>query len=611
MEIKTQKCPGCGALISAELKLCPQCGTLIEDAAKTQPIAARLRARFRVSTAALIVVLFACAMLGMIAASGVAGYYQGTRDRDERTLETAALHFARGEQNMQAKKYELATAEFEYVLQIAPDYPRAAELLAETRRRMTIVPTPTARATVTSAIGDIYKQGQAAFQAKDWGKSADLLAQVRAIDPAYESVTVENMLFTARYNYGEQLLSSNLLEEGILYLDLASELRPLDQNAATQRKLASMYLTATGYWGANWQKAIDRLSELYAIAPNYLDTGKRLIEAYTNYADQYTKEQDYCPAEQVLSDTLKFGANPAIQARLTDAHQRCMSATPTPISGTVVIAGTPVPLAGLPSGRLAYPILNDNGRYDVFLLTASGGGSQSFDKIISGGDQPALSPNGTSVAYRSPSVGINVYNMAANQDKTIAHDQSAAWPTWSPDGKRIAYAGKDSSDNWRTYIVSLDAPDQPKVVAAGWGPAWSSRGALAYTGCGAGGVCGIFVAQPDQGGVAPVKLTADRNDIGLSWSPDGSRIAYMSNHGGNWDIYIVTTAGAVHQLTSDGSVDGLPAWSPSGNEIAFVSNRGGTWGLFLMRSDGSDQRKILDLGTKLPNWQDQRLSWIP
>jgi TolB protein len=201
--------------------------------------------------------------------------------------------------------------------------------------------------------------------------------------------------------------------------------------------------------------------------------------------------------------------------------------------------------------------------------------------------------------------------MATNEDKTLSHDTSAAWPTWSPEGRRIAYAGKDSSDNWRTYIVSLDAPDQPKVVAAGWGPAWSPRGALAYTGCGAGGVCGIFVTQPDQGGVAPVKLTADRNDIGLSWSPDGAKIAYMSNHGGNWDIYTLTTAGAVRQLTTDSSADGLPTWSPNGNELAFVSNRGGTWGLFVMRSDGSDQRRIMDLGKQMPNWQDQRLSWIP
>jgi hypothetical protein len=30
-----------------------------------------------------------------------------------------------------------------------------------------------------------------------------------------------------------------------------------------------------------------------------------------------------------------------------------------------------------------------------------------------------------------------------------------------------------------------------------------------------------------------------------------------------------------------------------------------------MRPDGSEQRKILDLGNKMPSWQDQRLSWMP
>jgi len=71
-----------------------------------------------------------------------------------------------------------------------------------------------------------------------------------------------------------------------------------------------MYITASGYWGVNWQKAIDRFTELYAIAPGYRDTGRRLIEAYVNYGDQYVKQQDYCPAEQIYNSALKFGANP-------------------------------------------------------------------------------------------------------------------------------------------------------------------------------------------------------------------------------------------------------------------------------------------------------------
>ena len=607
------QCPECGTAIGGDMRICPNCGTLIDHASKTQPSRVWLQKnarRLRISPIVLLVILFACVMMSLVAGSGVAGYYQGLRDRDERTQETAALHFSRGQQNLQAKKYDLAVAEFEYVLQIAPDYPRAAELLAETRRRMAIVPTPTSQPTVTIAINEIFKQGQTAFQAKEWDKAAEVMAQVRAIDPAYEKAAVEDMLFTARYNQGIKQLAAGVLEEGILYLDLAAELRPLDQNAVTQRQLASMYLTATGYWGVNWPKAIERFTELAAMAPNYRDTSKRLIEAYINYGDQYAKQQDYCPAERVYSDTLKFGQLPSVQAKLSDLHQKCLSATPTPVTGTVVIAGTPVPLAGLPVGRLAYPMLNDRGRYDIYLLTASSGGGQSYNKIISGGEQPALEPGGAKIAYRSPGVGINVYDYAANSDKTIVRDITGMWPTWAPDGRRLAYSGKDSGDNYRTYIVPVDAPD-PKVVAAGWGPAWSSKGALAYTGCGAGGVCGIFVTQPDQSGVAPVKLTGDRNDIGLAWSPDGSKIAYMSNHSGNWDTYIVTTAGAVRQLTSGSGINGLPAWSPDGNSIAFVSNRGGTWGLFIMQPDGGNPRKVLDLGSRMPSWQDQRISWMP
>jgi Tol biopolymer transport system component len=85
----------------------------------------------------------------------------------------------------------------------------------------------------------------------------------------------------------------------------------------------------------------------------------------------------------------------------------------------------------------------------------------------------------------------------------------------------------------------------------------------------------------------------------------------MANHTGNWEIYIVTTAGTVRQLTTDSATDGLPTWSPDGNSLAFLSNRGGTWGLFIMNADGSEQRKILDLGNKMPSWQDQRISWMP
>jgi len=108
-----------------------------------------------------------------------------------------------------------------------------------------------------------------------------------------------------------------------------------------------------------------------------------------------------------------------------------------------------------------------------------------------------------------------------------------------------------------------------------------------------------------------VRLTASSNDIGLSWSPGGDALAYMSNVSGNWDIFLVNLSGGVIALTDDLESDGLPAWSPDGSRIAFVSNRDGGWGVYLMDPDASNQHKILSLGPNLPDWTGQRLSWAP
>jgi TolB protein len=149
-------------------------------------------------------------------------------------------------------------------------------------------------------------------------------------------------------------------------------------------------------------------------------------------------------------------------------------------------------------------------------------------------------------------------------------------------------------------------------VGKGRWPAWSPSQSLAYTGCDRSGrFCGIFSdSNPDDPEPA-VRLTADVNDIGLAWSPDGMYIAYMSNHSGNWEVYTVNIWGGVRLLTNDPANDGLPAWAPDGSALAFISDRDGAWGIYLMQPDGSQQRKLLDLGPVYPDWLNQRLAWAP
>lgn len=548
-------------------------------------------------------------MILAVILSTVAGFYAGQHDRQLQAQRDLAEHYDRGINHLNASEYELAAAEFEYILQLEPEYPGARDRLAEARRRLTVIPTPTTSQTMTFAIGEIYKQAVQAYQAQDWPLAVERLRQVRAVDATYEPTAVTEMLYTAAYSYGKQLLASDQLEEGLYYLDQAAEIRPLDQETGYQRQLAAMYLTARGYWGADWQKAIERFSELYSIAPGYKDVLPRLVQAYVSYGDQYSNTLDFCPAEQHYADALRVQPNPAIEAQRALAAQRCAMATPVPVSGTLTVSGTIVPIPGLTSGRLAYPVYNStSGLYDTYVLLAS---QNRMFKAITGGSQPAWRPGAPELAYRVAGKSINVYNIATDEDRKLISNPTAAWPSWSPHGDRLAYAAKDSTDSWRVYIVPVDGSEEPRVVAAGWAPLWGPRDALAYTGCGAGGVCGIFIIYPDEVGVPPVKMTNDRNDTAVAWSPDGQNLAYMSTYSGNGDVFVLNVSGGITQLTNDPAEDGWPAWAPDGSGLLFASKRSGKWGLWLMNLDGSNQRLALTLSDRSPNWMNERIDWAP
>lgn len=83
--------------------------------------------------------------------------------------------------------------------------------------------------------------------------------------------------------------------------------------------------------------------------------------------------------------------------------------------------------------------------------------------------------------------------------------------------------------------------------------------------------------------------------VGLpSWSPDGSRLAYIRRGDGSTDLYTVRPDGsAPMRLTNDPDTEAAPAWSPDGKRIVYTSSGR----LYTMAADGSDKRAILDAST--------------
>jgi TolB protein len=109
-----------------------------------------------------------------------------------------------------------------------------------------------------------------------------------------------------------------------------------------------------------------------------------------------------------------------------------------------------------------------------------------------------------------------------------------------------------------------------------------------------------------------------------SWSPDGKRIAFMSQTfeaaGGNHEIFVMNADGSgVTRLTNFEGVDGSPPWSPHGTKIAFTSIRddcryskakdceiiddlGEYRTLYVMNPDGSDLTQISKVFGQFPVW---------
>ncbi len=115
----------------------------------------------------------------------------------------------------------------------------------------------------------------------------------------------------------------------------------------------------------------------------------------------------------------------------------------------------------------------------------------------------------------------------------------------------------------------------------------------------------IWSMNPDGSDRRNITNSAE-DEWNPSWSPDGSRLAFVSDRAeGNWDIYVINVDGSgLMRLTDHPARDSEPAWSPDGSTIAFVSRRDGHSEIYAMNADGSNQRNLSNHpnGDEAPAW---------
>ncbi len=288
------------------------------------------------------------------------------------------------------------------------------------------------------------------------------------------------------------------------------------------------------------------------------------------------------------------------------------------VAPTVPAGETPQAPAtgGTPPGSILFDTY-ENGGFNIYKVRADGTGLQM---VIANGSEPALSPDGSRIAYRmrrdTGGLGIGVASSTGAFLNTITEESAAGYPTWSADGNNIAY-NVVPSNRLTSQILRIGVgPDNaPIVIADGWRPAWQPNAAISvlYDGCKAGSDCGSLLTMNAFDG-DPANPNLITTGSAGAWSPNSSQIAFQATDDkGFTQIWIANADGSNRrQVTTDVGTHGMPIWSSDGAWLFYRSDQGGLgWAIFAIRTNGTDARKIVDSNVHPDLWVYAKLAIAP
>jgi len=216
-----------------------------------------------------------------------------------------------------------------------------------------------------------------------------------------------------------------------------------------------------------------------------------------------------------------------------------------------------------PDGRRVVYVAEVRGRRELFLLRVGGRNSVPLTPDSSDDDhQPAFSPDGEHIAFRSERAGGGIFVMGSTGESVRRLTDFGFDPSWSPDSREI--------------VVSTISAIGPNEVTSTAGDLWA--------------------IEIDSG--ERRKISSETRALDPAWSPHGHRIAYWSlrsGSSGQRDIFTVAASGssaenAAVAVTNDAALDWGATWSPDGRQLYFSSNRGGTMNLWRIAIDEASGR---------------------
>jgi eukaryotic-like serine/threonine-protein kinase len=257
--------------------------------------------------------------------------------------------------------------------------------------------------------------------------------------------------------------------------------------------------------------------------------------------------------------------------------------------------------AWFPDGSSLAFVSDRQGRPSIWKVSRLGG---SASLVMENADDPAISPDGLSIAFGRPDargfLRIAVAPLSNPNDvRVLTSDQNGLWdhrrPAWSPDSKTIAYHA--SRDLW---TVSADGGNARRVTdadAADKEPVWSPDGAFIYFSSNREGTRALW-RVPVSGGSA-IRLTGGQGPENQpSINRGGDRLVY-STFIDDWNVVLHDLRSGRERKVGGERIENSPVFSPDGRSLVFVSDRWmGRYDLWLQPLDDNgpvgEARRLTD-----------------
>ena len=239
---------------------------------------------------------------------------------------------------------------------------------------------------------------------------------------------------------------------------------------------------------------------------------------------------------------------------------------------------------------------------DIDGTTVVNGDGTNLHVLSAPRSQVTFSPDGRQLTYLDRGGWIVDLAAATGQVRTIVHLGRAQWayPRWSPNGRSLAYAFGTIPGPTSIATINPTGTNHRLVVARNASSYfhWSPTGQwIAYTDPNS---TKIWLVRPDGSDRHPAISAVSSDGFGqpdFSWSPDGTRIAYIarSPHGLTVAVQRIDGTGR-HSINAGRHLDAVQ-WSPNGQSLAFDRN-----GTLIVRQLGSGAETPVARGAFAEQW---------